>query len=537
MKATITDLLKYLNIPVSARYCERLIASHPDYPALLSIVDTLNRLGIPNIPARIEKDQLPDLPFPYVLQLGNKHKDIITIRKAGDLTKHKDKLSDWEGIVLHVERVTTIRDAENNKAFKRDRFFSLLSTFGIAGLILPFIWSLFAMASPVTSAIFVTSAGGLVLGYLLIAKDLGIKFDAVESFCTQEDKVNDCDMVLESGGASLFGLIKLSDMTFIYFLCQACFLAALGFLPAWRGSITATLSTLSWIAIPMVIYSVIYQLKLGSWCKLCLIVDTILVIQATLFFAGINGVIDGALQVNTLVAIVTGSVVIGSFYLLFKGQLENVLQLETIASDAARIKNTMEVFDRLVRVEEVEILFNCDTHIRSGSKDAPLKFVMASNLNCRPCSRQHKEIENLVEMYPDHVSFEFRFVKAKDRDEVPNSNQYIIEYWLRNIRGKQNEGELTKQLLLDWYETMDPKIFRRQYPMDDSTPSEECIAIEKEHISWRMRQEILRTPTFFLNGRKMPKGYSPNDLAVMIPSIVAATKNKRLGKPQHLEAK
>lgn len=524
MNKAISDLLTYRKIPASPDYVEQLITSHPDYPSLLSIVDTFNRLGVPNIAAKIEKDQLTELEFPYVLQLRHQ-KDLILIKGAADLDKNKERLEDWEGIVLHVEPTDTINDPENNRIYKRKKFFTLLGYAAAVALLLPFVWSAYASTSIITIGVWLTALCGLTIGYLLVGKDLGVKFDAVENFCTPTLMKNDCDTVLKSDGAAL-GFVKLSDMVFIYFLCQVCSLAALALVPAWYASIALTLGVLSFVAIPMVVYSIIYQFKVDTWCKLCLIVDAILVIQASLFALESGALLSSPFLPQVAIAIAAGSLIVATIVLTFKSQQEDILELRKTASDNARIKNSPVVFGHLTQTDEQQVSFNTEYRLISGNKNAPLKFVMAGNLYCKPCGIQHEKVEELAKLYPDLVSVEYRFIRAKDNGSTPNSNQYIIEYWLRNIRNRENETQLIQQLMTDWYELIDLEKFRKKYPLDNDTPSALCVDIEMAHLDWCLRQDIMRTPTFYLNGYKLPKEYWPADLSVMIPTLATFAQAK-----------
>ena len=517
MKRTVTDLLKYLRVPVSADYCEQLIASHPNYPSLLSIVDTLDRLGIPNIAARIEKDKLVDLSYPYILQL-TRRSDLITIKGPSDLTKHKDKLDDWEGIVLQIEGTEKINDAENNRLYKRERIITLVTYTALFSVLAPLLWSTFSAGSFLTTAISFTGIAGLVVGYLLVAKDIGVKFEVIENFCTPAGKKNDCEEILNSEAASLFGFLKLSDMVFIYFICQLCCLASLAVLPDWRSGELQVLSALSLLASPMVIYSIVYQYKLKAWCKLCLIVDGILVAQAA-FFLTETGLLSEPFNPRVTATMLGVSLVVFAGVIVIKSQLEDIIDLRKTASDNARIKNAHQVFGLLASASEREVAYNSPDRLVSGPQTAPLKFVMASNLYCKPCGVQHTKIEQLRELYPELVSVEYRFIVARDHAEVVNSNQYLIEFWMRNIRGREDETEALNKMMTDWYELMDLGKFREKYPLGSSSVSAEAIAMEQEHLDWTSRQKILRTPTIFLNGRKLPAEYWPLDLTVMAPAL------------------
>lgn len=523
-----------MKIPVSSSYCDQLIMSHPDHPSLLSVVDTLDRLGIPNVVAKIEKEQLADLPFPYVLQLNYK-KELRTITSARDLTKYKQDIEDlWSGVVLHAERPAEINDPENNRLYKRERFFSFFTYAVALALVIPFAWSAFNAQSLYTTAISLSAIAGLVVGYLLIGKDLGVKFDVVENFCTPNGKRNSCDAILESDAASLFGFLKLSDMVFIYFLSQVCCIAALAVVPSWSGTVLQAMAGLSVLAVPAVIYSIIYQWKTNFWCKLCLIVDGILLLQTALFFLPGNVFIE-PVHLPAVAAVAAGALTVATMVILYKGQLEDSLELRKHAASGWRVKNSHLVFEHLASSEKGEVAFNSPIRIRSGREDTPLRLVMAGNLYCKPCGIQHEKIENLVDLYPELISVEYRFVSAKDKDKVFNSNHYVIEYWIKNIRGRDNERELTRKLLNDWYQYIEIEKFRQVYPLSNDTPSEECVELEKEHVAWCKRQSIMKTPTIFLNGKELPKEYWPADLSIMIPSLVNFVKAKAVAATQDVK--
>jgi hypothetical protein len=46
MEQVVVKYLEYLDVPISKDYFKKCMLSHPDYPSLLSLADTLERLGI-----------------------------------------------------------------------------------------------------------------------------------------------------------------------------------------------------------------------------------------------------------------------------------------------------------------------------------------------------------------------------------------------------------------------------------------------------------------------------------------------------------
>ena len=188
MEKTFTDYLTILNIPVSRKYFRKRVASHPDYPSLLSISDTLEHLGIPHGAARMDRTGLDKLEFPYVIHLDKGAGDFILIKKHSDLAEQTDITDDWNGIVLKAETPEAIEEEENREYLvkeKAGRFaFGLLSISVLAMIAMSWVPSFNWLAI----LLLATAIVGFVLGYLLVVNDLGVKYDAVESFCNDGER-------------------------------------------------------------------------------------------------------------------------------------------------------------------------------------------------------------------------------------------------------------------------------------------------------------------------------------------------------------
>ena len=110
-----------------------------------------------------------------------------------------------------------------------------------------FSWTLLLLAA--------TAIAGLLTGYLLFAKDLGITYRAVESFCNAGTGAG-CGKVLRAEEGKLFGFISFSDLTLGYFAAQ---LAAIGLpVPLWAGNgLLSVLGLISVLALPVIGYSLL----------------------------------------------------------------------------------------------------------------------------------------------------------------------------------------------------------------------------------------------------------------------------------------
>src|SRR5690606_37160410 len=121
MEQILLNYLQILGIPVSKTYLRKCIGSHPDYLSILSISDTLAQLGIPHSVVRIEKENLGELPFPYLLHLENDNRAFIIIKSEKDLKKKTEILENWDGVVILAEANGEIVDEEHRISLVREK--------------------------------------------------------------------------------------------------------------------------------------------------------------------------------------------------------------------------------------------------------------------------------------------------------------------------------------------------------------------------------------------------------------------------------
>lgn len=522
MEHVVYRFLKSLKIPVSRRYVENLILSHPDYPSLLSIADTFERLGINYCASKIKKEQLNNTAFPYLLPISSGQEEIIFIEKEADLNKNEKQLHHWDGVIFQAEATHTINDKENNLIYSRENIFKGLSiilvcVFGTL-LILPFIntfrWINIILLS--------TSGGGSLVGYSLVTRDLGLKNRVIEALCHAGKNTN-CDKILNSEYSRVWGIIKFSDLTLSYFVVQSILFSLLTAMPATAPSILCFLSSMSLLTIPTILFSIYYQYyKARTWCKLCLIINFILIAQASLFAYQI---IKNPIQLNNISALtllfsLLIFVAISTTLLLVKGNIERINKAEQEGAKSSRLKNSLSVFTYLLFKQRTIDATPFKAELLIGNPDAPIKIIMASNLYCNPCKEQHEKASQLIAYFPDKVNLGIRFLlSSRDINRIPTTNQYIIQYWKQNFYGKNEQSANTENLLHDWFLTMDFEKFKKKYPLDYSSVDDESKQLENLHFNWISHSRVTQTPAFFINGYELPKEYSLEDLMFLVPGL------------------
>ncbi len=526
METTVISYLSYLGIPISKGYVSRLIQSHPDYPSLMSVSDVLQRLGVPHQAVRMRGSKVKDLAPPFLLKSESDATEFQFIKTQKDLPGLNKLSEEILAIVLQVEPIKELTDTYNNNARRKDYIWQWsagilgITTICILGLLSAPLWSDWLYAG-----ITVTALVGLMLGYVLFIYDLGIKNESIKAFC-DAGKRTSCDLVLHSDKARLFGGVKLSDAVFAYFIFQTLSIFFLLTVPGYGPTVLPILATLSLLVLPMGGYLIYVQFaEVKSWCKLCLLVDGLLVVQAGLFFVVLYReppIVDSDLQVIPallLLFIMTG---VGSVVMLLKTELEKYDKIKTQATLSGRIKNNPEVFTHLLgREKKVNTTF-FDHEMLIGEAEAPLNIVMASNLNCGPCKEGFEKAMKIINTYPGDINLCIRFFHTdKEEDgETPATSTYLLAYWLENICGNDEESRRTAEMLQDWFSIKNMDTFTQKYSMKRNGQVGAAKSLGNQHQAWMEQAKVSRTPSFFINGYSLPDLYTIDDLIVIIPGLI-----------------
>jgi hypothetical protein len=529
MEKTVTKFLQFQKIHISKIYVEKIISSHPDYPSLLSIADAFERLGIDYSAWKISKEQLSETAFPYLLPISNGEGDILFVKSKKDLNNNEEKLNNWEGIIVKTEGAKEINDKKNRELYQKEAinkilFILLMGTISLA-LLLPFLRSF----SAIHFILFGLSIIGLLVGYLLIAKDLGVQYESVESFCNS-GKNTSCDRILNSEDAKILGFLKFSDAVFIYFTFQSITLSFSAYSTDSAASLLLILLCMSALSIPVVLFSFYYQyFKVKVWC------NAVLILQLPLLFLLATQTSSPEVHLTELIGSAFLLVILVAVILLIKAVLIRAREVDNAHSINNRVKNSISVFTHLLSQERKVDITPFQNEILIGKPDAVIKITMASNLYCNPCRDQHEKLAELISIYPQAINLTIRFLNtSQDSTNAITPNQYILQYWKNNILNKQDESKETERLIHKWFKLMDLNLFKIYYPLQGSI-DESVQALEKIHSNWFRESQISHTPTLFINGLKMPKYYSTDDLAVLLPSLVDNLKKSTESKVSELQ--
>src|SRR5690606_6505106 len=204
--------------------------SHPDYPSLYAVTDSLELSGIETVTATVPKEQLQNLPDIFIASLViesttefvlvNKDQAKITYEnQKGKITKITfDEFKNiWDGLVLAVEE-NELAVEENEIKEKPKSSVSEDKKIWFAVLLVLLLFG--GLLNQINSEVFLwnytaflfLSIIGLLLGIFIIQESLGEANPVVSKVCNGSSKTVSCDSVVKSNESKLLFGISFSDL-------------------------------------------------------------------------------------------------------------------------------------------------------------------------------------------------------------------------------------------------------------------------------------------------------------------------------------
>lgn len=493
------EVMKWLSIqhmPVAESYLRLRLESHPDYPSLIAVQDTLEELGINSYACSGTKEELKNENRPFLAHFNIGEGYIMSFKDVANAEqKVKDFDNTWSGNVMFAEPTKKTGNAEHDKLYKKEklnRFFCIAAIFLFASVLLGL-----SIAAGSVSAILLTASNsiGLYFSWLIAQKEFGISNSVSDKICSMA-KHSRCESVLFSKGAKLFNWLTWGDVGIVYFSSSLLYLL-ISLLTNQPISLYYIIS-IAGLIFP--IYSLYYQLKIvKQWCMLCIGVLAVLGINAIIGFVQLSTIslhITGVL-VNEVLLLTGVICFILAAWQLLKSLFQKSLTSLSNEIKATRLKRSPEIFKALLDKQELkQINLPClDDSIRFGKSSAPYQLVIACNPYCDPCAEAHQAIEDLYEKYPFFLAVSLRFVvfSLAEDNSVTKATSSII----RAIKeDKKSAFEVTK----DWYKRMNFDWFMEKYQTENKSPIKEL----EFYKNWVVEAEIRSTPKFFINGRQLP---------------------------------
>ncbi len=531
MERLIAQWLKLLKIPVSEKYLQKQLLSHPDYPSLLSITDTLSEFGIEHAAVTIRKEDLIEVPLPFITHLeGNEFVVVENLNTLGK--KHPEFFKRRNGVILAAEKKNLLLNKENEKYLIEEKAGRWVLGVGSSALGFLIVSALLDSIRWLTGFLIFTSLTGIFLAVLILQKERGQSNKIIDQFC-KAGKITDCNAVLQSDAASI-GLLKFSDAGLIYFLTQfLVFALAFGF--NYAGSALTIWSLIAATAILVTVFSVYYQWRVvKKWCTLCLAMVLLLWIQAVVLLPAITAISFNTALMRTTFLVSASFALIGTVWLLLRRLIEYKDKSEKELYPALRFKRNPEVFWTLLERQRKVDITPFEHELQLGNPDAPLQVMVGCNPYCGPCARAHKVLHDMVEKYGESMGLTVRFTidAAKKEDKKTKAVEYLLRYILTNSNeATANRRRLLRTTLKNWYEEMDYEKFTAKHFLNQEINVDDLLQL---HKNWDKKASVQYTPTIFVNGYEMPKEYLVNDLPGLLTGLLGKVEEIQKERTQVL---
>jgi len=457
----------------------------------------------------IDKEKnIYNLKTPFIAHLGS---DFVVVKKieTNNVTyKWNGKLiklninnfnKSWTGVTLFAE--TNIKSNEPEyKQHKKTEIFEKLKLATLVMLTVLFLGYALIINEVNFSLWFfislILNLSGLYVSLLLLQKQIYTESRLGDKICSFFLHA-DCNDILNTSAAKLFGLIKWSDIGLGYFISNIIILILV-------PSLIVFYIWISTFSLFYVFWSVWYQkFKAKQWCTLCLIVQVVFLLT----------VVSNLLlkQFKILEFSFFEIIELGSIYLLPTLVIsiltprisDNNLLLST-TQELNNIKANEDVF-RLMLTKQLNYKVEIATSdIIFGNPKAKLFITILTNPHCNPCAKMHERAENLLDECGDNICIQYIF--SSFDESLDASNKFLIAVYY------QYDEKIREQTYNEWflYGKNKKELFFEKYPVNIK---EEIVKMQfKKHKKWKDENQIQSTPTILINGFKLPDNYKIEDL-------------------------
>jgi len=507
----ISTFLQMQHTAFDARRLALLLYSHHDSFSVNNVTDAFDDLQLPNAALEVTTEHLPSLTLPVlsVLRLNNRPEFVILTKLEKEAVYIIDEncthrtLSNIDFQAIWHQVVIIANPTHRKKrSFRPLQYISsipvlLATSIFLIGVTAPtlqlFLYNLLSLAGVCISvAIFLTENG---------------QSSFLNRFC--EGNHVSCHSVLNSAGARLFGSIKLTDASLLYFttLFITGFLAQHLFTPLER-----IISTGALLIVP---YSVYYQARiLKKWCPLCLGIVSVLILQAIV--AWMDGSAFVYPSAKIILYIIATATLLAGLGILLQQQFRTAQSAVRFEEEALGFKRNYELFMAAYDKGPHLPVEGFQSPIAYGDPQSPVQLIVVSNPLCKPCAETHRFITQLMQQLPGqlYVQYVFYCEPADEQDQRTKIARRLTALC------RQLPPEHQEQLLNHWYEhhKITPAYENSTTThFNDTDRTNKTISLFHQ---FRMRLQIHIAPTLILNGKRLPTGYYPDCLPWVLPYCV-----------------
>lgn len=491
------------------------IQSHPDYPSLLSISDTLTFFNIDNGAIRVDFSDLELLPKRFVTLLNktnNKPKLCFIEKKENKYLITEDKKTieinildlekKWSGIALLVEKSEFESSKSNSSNFSW--VLPILCLFFFVVVILKFEVSLFS------KLFFIFPIIGMLFSIAALKDLFGDKSQIINNFCNITASTS-CESIVGSDKWKIFSYINFSDLAIVFFSSQ--FLELLIILVSGNSFDFFTIqSILLFGSVPVILLSLYFQKFVEKkWCPICLVIILIIILEIIYLVSYIDLNFNFSFQSLLLFGLVF--LFTALVWKNLKKLLINQKELKENQLKSNRFLRNYEIFkNTLISKEKAELPF---TPIVLGNKESKTVITIITSPFCSYCKEAHEIIERILDK--NEYDLQIKLIINVDLERFEDDKKLFLRS-LMNIYF--NETNLIFRSKMDnWYYSNNITNWLHKYKSIDFDFSK-IDAIYNSQNNFCTNNGYNYTPAIYINGFEYPRLYDRSNLEFFINELI-----------------
>jgi uncharacterized membrane protein len=482
---------------------EESFLSHPNYPSVFAITDSLDMLSIENIAIKVPKEQLGELPVSF---LAFFNKDLVLITKnekaiqieteKGEKTTVSidDFCKGWNGIIIAIEpnQVTITKVKANIKWVG----------YGLPVVSLVLLSFFYNNYTASNAILLFTSIIGVLVSIFIVQEKFGLKNEMVSKFCNINPNTS-CDSVIQSQKGDINKWMSFTDLPFLFFSTS---IVSILLNPTYSSKIIGLLSLFS---LPVIVYSLwLQKIQIKKWCMLCLVVSAILILQG---FTGYF--LEQPLLTNVIFndfVYLFSMVFCTSLWLMIKPQLEYRFKAEKEVRELKKIKRSYPVFEFLSKEVPVNVGFSKLQGLQFGSSKSSIALTIILSPSCGHCHKAFEDAISLVHKYPEKIFLNVLF------NINPENNDNPYKAVVENLLEINNVfPDKIEEAISDWH--------IHKVGLESWVSKWKVTAISmkvnqqiQQQYDWCLANEFNYTPVKIVNGKIYPNQYSIDELKYFI---------------------
>lgn len=518
----VLAFLREINIPLSNKTLADELKKHPDYYSLLAVHEVFDNWRIPNAAYQITFDELleSDLEDPFVAFVSNKYFLMVSkITSEYALVsnerwqKHRLPIDQFKNIfsgsILIAER-DEMSGEEDYPAKRREEIINNMRVpaviAGTATLLFGWLFLGSAFLSTLNLSVFLLvlfKTAGTAVAVLLLIQSIDGDNPLIQKLCGNDSNEN-CNAILSSKGAKINNYVSWSEVGFFYF--AGSWLVLL--FNSGDPQIVHLLALFNLIGLPYTFYSIFYQWKIArQWCILCCAVQGLLWLEFFAFLPALPMAFSG-IGLKELAAFITGMAMPVLSWVVIKPYLLLYKQIDPLMQQLREHKYNKQVFTQILNEGAKYELPPEENAIIIGNREAENVITMVSNPFCQPCAKAHKALQWLQRR--DDIKLQIIFSASG----IENDPKTKVVTHLLSLQ-QSHDGITLKKALDDWYDQKYKNYdnWAKDYPVTNTSID---TATLKANNAWCKLADVTGTPTLFINGRKLPQNYQPDDIKYFI---------------------